>query len=219
MGHDGGMNGMDGRSGLEEMDGMDDYNYPQAGPSTAPPHRSAEHDFHMSYPEGSGGTPILLPKKRGRPPKNRTPDPYSQSFASPIPSGSKPRSRASGAGARPRPSHALGKSRLGQNGDRRTPLAGQSSDSIHAHITIVDETCSFCEHGVETNRDGEPESMLCCTHCGRSGHFSCLEFKTEEIRRKVLEYDWQCMDCKYCEKCEVLGREVSLVPTRTLGPS
>lgn len=214
MGDVEGLNGMNGGSGLREMemDGMTDmngYDYPQAGPSSTPLHHHSDNQSSIMFLQASGNTPGPVPKKRGRPPKNRTPDIYGQSFASPQPSAPRPRGRPPGSINRPRPSQTPGKSRSKLNGKVSTPLAGHSSDTIQAQITVVDDHCSFCEGGVENNRDNVPESMVCCTMCGRSGHYSCLDFKTGEIKSKVLQYDWTCMDCKTCEDCKVLGEEVS----------
>lgn len=50
--------------------------------------------------------------------------------------------------------------------------------------------------------------MVSCHLCGRSGHFSCLDMGSAELIRMVQSYDWTCIECKTCEKCEAKENEV-----------
>jgi hypothetical protein len=51
--------------------------------------------------------------------------------------------------------------------------------------------------------------MVSCGQCGRSGHPTCLNMMTEKLAKKVMEYDWYCIECKPCEVCQVTGEDVS----------
>uniref|UniRef100_A0A0W0F758 Histone acetyltransferase n=1 Tax=Moniliophthora roreri TaxID=221103 RepID=A0A0W0F758_MONRR len=63
-----------------------------------------------------------------------------------------------------------------------------------------EEECSFCQGDDMKNKVGEPEQMLTCHVCGRSGHPSCMQLdsgNTEALR----SYEWKCIECKTCEIC------------------
>ncbi|KAF8969241.1 hypothetical protein BDZ97DRAFT_272862 [Flammula alnicola] len=66
-----------------------------------------------------------------------------------------------------------------------------------------EEDCSFCQGNEERNKRGEPESMVTCHECGRSGHPSCMEL--EKLGDVVLSYPWKCIECKNCEVCQEKG--------------
>ncbi len=92
-----------------------------------------------------------------------------------------------------------------------------------------DEECSFCMGSDERNREGQREVMLSCDLCGRSGKFpglcipvrrltrrsestghpSCLEITSPMTLQRARAYSWQCIECKTCEVCKVLGDDVS----------
>jgi len=61
--------------------------------------------------------------------------------------------------------------------------------------------CDFCLGDRETNKKtGEPEELIGCAECGRSGHPSCLQF-TKNMKQSVKKYPWQCIECKTCTLC------------------
>ncbi|KDQ56969.1 hypothetical protein JAAARDRAFT_58448 [Jaapia argillacea MUCL 33604] len=66
-----------------------------------------------------------------------------------------------------------------------------------------EEECSFCEGSDAKNRDGEPEVMVTCVECGRSGHPSCMNLR--ESADIVRSYPWKCIECKPCEICKEKG--------------
>lgn len=69
--------------------------------------------------------------------------------------------------------------------------------------------CSFCMGSDDSNKLKRPERMVSCGQCGRSGHPTCLNMMTEKLAKKVMEYDWYCIECKPCEVCQVTGEDVS----------
>ncbi|PFH53093.1 hypothetical protein AMATHDRAFT_138384, partial [Amanita thiersii Skay4041] len=64
-----------------------------------------------------------------------------------------------------------------------------------------EEECGFCQGNDEKNKDGEPEVMVSCDECGRSGHPSCMNLA--EIGNVVRQYPWKCTECKNCEICQL----------------
>lgn len=71
--------------------------------------------------------------------------------------------------------------------------------------------CDFCHGTSERNRKTRlPEELISCSGCGGSGHPSCLRF-TENIRRSIKKYKWQCFDCKTCTICNKADNEDQLL--------
>ncbi|XP_053677484.1 zinc finger protein DPF3 [Anopheles nili] len=61
--------------------------------------------------------------------------------------------------------------------------------------------CDFCLGDARENKKTfEPEELVSCSDCGRSGHPSCLQF-TANMIISVRKYRWQCIECKYCTIC------------------
>jgi hypothetical protein len=144
-------------------------------------------------------------------------DSLSPNSATPLPSRKRPRQpraststsigipnghhTAASSSKPPRPTKPLGRPKLKTN------------------VVVPDTWCSFCAGTTEANRDKKPEKMVSCTLCGRSGHFSCLGFKTAGLIQAVQSYDWLCIECKPCEVCKVKGDDVSYAAGRRLGRS
>lgn len=67
--------------------------------------------------------------------------------------------------------------------------------------TVNSAYCDFCLGDADENKKtGEPEELVSCADCGRSGHPSCLQF-TEIMTMNVKKYKWQCIECKSCHLC------------------
>ncbi|XP_053686449.1 uncharacterized protein LOC128735988 [Sabethes cyaneus] len=61
--------------------------------------------------------------------------------------------------------------------------------------------CDFCLGDARENKKTfEPEDLVSCSDCGRSGHPTCLQF-TANMIISVRKYRWQCIECKYCTIC------------------
>ncbi|XP_014260007.1 zinc finger protein ubi-d4 B isoform X2 [Cimex lectularius] len=61
--------------------------------------------------------------------------------------------------------------------------------------------CDFClGDAVSNKKSGQPEELVSCSDCGRSGHPSCLLF-TNNMIVSVRKYRWQCIECKCCSIC------------------
>ncbi|KAK8739072.1 hypothetical protein OTU49_003459 [Cherax quadricarinatus] len=61
--------------------------------------------------------------------------------------------------------------------------------------------CDFCLGDASLNKKtGEPEELVSCSDCGRSGHPTCLQF-TAHMMVSVRQYRWQCIECKCCTLC------------------
>jgi len=61
--------------------------------------------------------------------------------------------------------------------------------------------CDFClGDAVSNKKSGQPEELVSCSDCGRSGHPTCLQF-TDNMIVSVRKYRWQCIECKCCSIC------------------
>ncbi|XP_050425495.1 zinc finger protein ubi-d4 B-like isoform X1 [Adelges cooleyi] len=60
--------------------------------------------------------------------------------------------------------------------------------------------CDFCLGDAVSNKSGQPEILISCSDCGRSGHPTCLQF-TANMIISVGKYRWQCIECKCCSIC------------------
>ncbi|KAI0058778.1 hypothetical protein BV25DRAFT_1890871 [Artomyces pyxidatus] len=63
--------------------------------------------------------------------------------------------------------------------------------------------CGFCQGNDKKNSQGEPEAMVSCDECGRSGHPTCMDLG--EIGDQLHSYTWSCIECKKCEICREKG--------------
>ncbi|TCD59865.1 hypothetical protein EIP91_011280 [Steccherinum ochraceum] len=70
-----------------------------------------------------------------------------------------------------------------------------------------EKECGFCL--ARGDNDVVPERLLTCVECGRSGHPTCL--KISKLGDLVYQYDWHCIDCKFCEVCKEKGDEGRLL--------
>ena len=61
--------------------------------------------------------------------------------------------------------------------------------------------CDFCLGDSSFNKKSlQPEELIGCSECGRSGHPTCLQF-TDNMLVSVRKYPWQCIECKTCTLC------------------
>ncbi|WWC71214.1 uncharacterized protein I206_105167 [Kwoniella pini CBS 10737] len=77
-------------------------------------------------------------------------------------------------------------------------------------ILAREEICSFCGGNDNINRKRQAERMASCSLCGRSGHPSCLSMGPR-MSQRIMQYDWQCIECKTCEICKVKGDDSRLM--------
>ena len=95
-----------------------------------------------------------------------------------------------------------------------------------------EETCSFCRGDESQNKLNQPEILLTCHECGRSGTFldasriseeltplvghpSCMQLT--RVTDVVHSYPWKCIECKNCELCQEKGDDVCCQPVQTSG--
>ncbi|XP_029470540.1 zinc finger protein ubi-d4 isoform X7 [Rhinatrema bivittatum] len=68
-------------------------------------------------------------------------------------------------------------------------------------LALPNNYCDFCLGDSKINKKtGNPEELVSCSDCGRSGHPSCLQF-TPVMMAAVKTYRWQCIECKCCNIC------------------
>lgn len=69
--------------------------------------------------------------------------------------------------------------------------------------------CGFCGGNDKKNNIGEPEEMVSCNECGRSGHPTCMDLDT--VATLVRSYPWKCVECKTCEICQEKGDDARIL--------
>ncbi|GAB1601024.1 zinc finger protein ubi-d4-like isoform X1 [Argonauta hians] len=71
--------------------------------------------------------------------------------------------------------------------------------------------CDFClGDSQENKKTRQPEGLVSCSDCGRSGHPSCLQF-TPNMIISVKKYPWQCIECKSCGLCGTSDNDEQLL--------
>ncbi|XP_014260015.1 zinc finger protein ubi-d4 B isoform X9 [Cimex lectularius] len=91
------------------------------------------------------------------------------------------------------------------------PAKDKPPDSMPEQVLIMEQNekpratpspyCDFClGDAVSNKKSGQPEELVSCSDCGRSGHPSCLLF-TNNMIVSVRKYRWQCIECKCCSIC------------------
>uniref|UniRef100_A0A182SHB2 PHD-type domain-containing protein n=1 Tax=Anopheles maculatus TaxID=74869 RepID=A0A182SHB2_9DIPT len=78
---------------------------------------------------------------------------------------------------------------------------GGGGGAVEKSRAVPSPYCDFCLGDARENKKTfEPEELVSCSDCGRSGHPSCLQF-TANMIISVRKYRWQCIECKYCTIC------------------
>eukprot|EP00105_Crassostrea_gigas_P014165 XP_011430728.1 PREDICTED: uncharacterized protein LOC105330612 [Crassostrea gigas] len=76
-----------------------------------------------------------------------------------------------------------------------------SHSCILMYMVMANNYCDFCLGDSEENKkSNQPEELVSCSDCGRSGHPTCLQF-TANMIISVKKYPWQCIECKSCGLC------------------
>lgn len=151
-------------------------------------------------------------KKRGRPPKTKTPAAgILLRDGTPLANG-----KSQGKGKAIGSSKGKGKGKAnayltpGHHHHLDTSAPGDVTLVAHPQGYVLrDEQCSFCHGTDDRNKLGRKERMVSCIRCGRSGHPTCLNMLTPRLAKAVMAYDWCCIECKTCEVCMVKGQDVS----------
>ncbi|KAG1734123.1 hypothetical protein EDB19DRAFT_1728323 [Suillus lakei] len=118
----------------------------------------------------------------------------------------------------PHPRHYSQEPSQYDQGPRGDPFAPQPTPYLHIQEEVVppptkppkrkrkprrEPECGFCQGDDKKNKGAEPEVMVTCAECGRSGHPSCLQLGA--IADTIRSYPWKCTECKTCEICEEKG--------------
>ncbi|PIO38404.1 hypothetical protein AB205_0173570, partial [Aquarana catesbeiana] len=78
-------------------------------------------------------------------------------------------------------------------------------------LALPNNYCDFCLGDSKINKKtSQPEELVSCSDCGRSGHPSCLQF-TAVMMAAVKTYRWQCIECKCCNICGTSENDGKLV--------
>uniref|UniRef100_A0A182XEU2 PHD-type domain-containing protein n=1 Tax=Anopheles quadriannulatus TaxID=34691 RepID=A0A182XEU2_ANOQN len=90
---------------------------------------------------------------------------------------------------------------VGPGGPGAGPGAAGGGGAVEKSRAVPSPYCDFCLGDARENKKTfEPEELVSCSDCGRSGHPSCLQF-TANMIISVRKYRWQCIECKYCTIC------------------
>ncbi|KAL8579287.1 hypothetical protein ACOMHN_010871 [Nucella lapillus] len=64
--------------------------------------------------------------------------------------------------------------------------------------------CTYC------SKADKAEELVSCADCGNSGHPECLQLN-EEVRRRIANIRWQCIECKMCAYCGKSGKDTNML--------
>lgn len=87
-------------------------------------------------------------------------------------------------------------------------LISQHQQKQHQQASAVTAACSICSRVSLTNlgkaNANDPEQfMIFCATCESHSHPACLELNPKLVKwQSILDYKWQCMQCKTCTKCQ-----------------
>lgn len=101
--------------------------------------------------------------------------------------------------------------RNGTNNRSTKSVRSNNINSDHDNNNDTSPYCDFCLGDVNENKKThEPEELVSCSDCGRSGHPSCLNFSENQIL-SVKKYNWQCIECKSCRLCGTSDNDEQLL--------
>lgn len=178
-----------------------------------PPHPYGVHPPPMHQPPPphmQPPPPTSQPSNLGPPhphPHNPPPLPPSGHPSLPPPISQAPTSSSGNNGGSPFPQEgpSNGSEKKGKPGNGGPPGDKKVTPSTYCDFCLGDEK--------ENKKSGEPEEMVSCSDCGRSGHPTCLQF-TANMIISVKKYRWQCIECKCCSICGNSDNDVSIVVTK-----
>jgi len=103
------------------------------------------------------------------------------------------------------PTHARAFSQGINRNQVRKPIPGAAAGPGMPQMNKVPAEpsgyCDFCLGDSSYNKKSlQPEELIGCSECGRSGHPTCLQF-TRNMMISVRKYPWQCIECKTCTLC------------------
>lgn len=88
-----------------------------------------------------------------------------------------------------------------ESGDELTSQMGPGPvDSQESEVDRPDAVCRVCSGDRLKNKLGNPEALVHCASCEKSGHLSCLDL-TVDMMPHIRKYSWHCTDCKLCAQC------------------
>ncbi|XP_065833455.1 zinc finger protein ubi-d4-like [Oscarella lobularis] len=84
---------------------------------------------------------------------------------------------------------------------RQLSTQQQSQHQQQSRFAVPNDYCDFClGDSMMNKKTGRSELLISCADCGRSGHPTCLKF-TPSLLAAVMNYRWQCIECKSCGIC------------------
>jgi predicted RNA-binding protein YlxR (DUF448 family) len=94
----------------------------------------------------------------------------------------------------------------------KNPTNPTSTNSMNSPMTTFSKACCFCHEVLKkpTETTTSEETYIRCSKCLRFMHPSCVNMSSR-MAKKVLEYPWDCYDCKTCIVCQELGEEDKLL--------
>ncbi|KAI5743770.1 hypothetical protein M8J77_021991 [Diaphorina citri] len=93
-----------------------------------------------------------------------------------------------------------GTSSLQSSSNKEPPLPVLKMEQNEKPRAKPSPYCDFCLGDTTNKKSGQPEDLVSCSDCGRSGHPTCLQF-TNNMKVSVKQYRWQCIECKCCSVC------------------
>lgn len=85
-------------------------------------------------------------------------------------------------------------------------ITAAAAPTVAKLINSTNKTCYICQKSstISTNSStiDNNQLMISCSSCPRFSHPNCLELNPKLVDWTCIRtYEWQCMDCKKCSKC------------------
>jgi len=84
-------------------------------------------------------------------------------------------------------------------------ISNQPTNILPKKSTIIPifKECYVCKKTSQTNAGTSLDQfMIGCSSCSQYSHPNCLELNSNLVNWQCIrQYDWQCMECKRCTKC------------------
>lgn len=91
------------------------------------------------------------------------------------------------------------------------PQIPSTSGGRTGKASDVSQYCDFClGDAAENKKTNQPEELISCKDCGRSGHPTCLQF-TPNMIISTKRHGWQCIECKSCAMCGTSENDVNSI--------
>ena len=92
--------------------------------------------------------------------------------------------------------------------NKQAVILPKSCQTDSVAVAPVFKKCNICTKSSQINipnftLNNTEQFMVHCSSCDSHSHPNCLELNPKLVNWQcIMQYEWQCMDCKRCSKCD-----------------